>query len=192
MILQRALTSRSLVQAFYTLRLQAARPRSLRAIGTVGLGLGLALARSPVYCEGSRPTSPVPPAAPKTTPESDAAKIPPPPVPESSVNMLELSFGTVAGICAGVFIKKGAKMVAFVLGGIFVFLQYTGSVGLVKVDWNAVGVRFKRAFYTIDAKGEPVAPTVYSVWFRLVHFLTADFQPRASFLAGLVLGLRIG
>ena len=40
---------------------------------------------------------------------------------------MELTFGSVAGICAGVFIKKGAKAVAFFLGGIFVLLQ----VGLI-------------------------------------------------------------
>ena len=39
------------------------------------------------------------------------------------MNLYELSFGTVAGICAGVFIKKGAKAVAFFVGGVFVLLQ---------------------------------------------------------------------
>jgi hypothetical protein len=67
---------------------------------------------------GSRPTSPTPVAPPLQTPESE---IPPPPA--SSVNVYELTFGTVAGICAGVFIKKGAKAVAFFLGGVFVLLQ---------------------------------------------------------------------
>lgn len=46
-----------------------------------------------------------------------------PPPPTSSVSVYELSFGTVAGFCAGVFIKKGAKAAAFLLGGIFVLLQ---------------------------------------------------------------------
>ena len=46
-----------------------------------------------------------------------------PPPPVSSVSFYELGFGTVAGICAGVFIKKGAKALAFLLGGVFVLLQ---------------------------------------------------------------------
>lgn len=46
-----------------------------------------------------------------------------PPPPKSSVSLLELSFGTVCGLCAGVFVKKGAKALAFVLGGVFVLLQ---------------------------------------------------------------------
>lgn len=43
--------------------------------------------------------------------------------PTSSLSLLELTFGSVCGICAGVFIKKGAKFVAFILGGTFVLLQ---------------------------------------------------------------------
>ena len=46
-----------------------------------------------------------------------------PPPPASSLNLYELTFGSVCGICAGVFIKKGAKFVAFILGGTFVLLQ---------------------------------------------------------------------
>ena len=56
-----------------------------------------------------------PPPAPK---DSDL-----PPPPASTLNLYELTFGSVCGICAGVFIKKGAKFVAFILGGTFVLLQ---------------------------------------------------------------------
>jgi hypothetical protein len=46
-----------------------------------------------------------------------------PPPPTSAVNVYQLGFGTVCGVCAGVFIKKGARALAFLLGGVFVFLQ---------------------------------------------------------------------
>jgi hypothetical protein len=46
-----------------------------------------------------------------------------PPLPQSSLSMFELSFGAVAGICSGMFVKKGAKAVAWFLGGVFVLLQ---------------------------------------------------------------------
>ena len=48
-------------------------------------------------------------------------------LPTSSVSLYELGFGTVAGICAGVFVKKGVKAAAWLLGGIFVLLQVSGS-----------------------------------------------------------------
>ena len=42
--------------------------------------------------------------------------------------MYELTFGTVCGICAGVFVKKGAKTLAFVFGGVFVLLQVSTAL----------------------------------------------------------------
>ncbi|KAK7014950.1 FUN14 family-domain-containing protein [Favolaschia claudopus] len=167
-----------------------ARSSVLKAIGAVGLGLSLSLfARPPIHCEGSRPASPAPAVVP--APETPDDDLPPP--PPSAVKVYQLTFGTVAGICAGVFIKKGAKMVAFFLGGVFVLLQYFGSYGFLKVDWQRVGSVYERVFYTTDAKtGNKTAPTISSAWRWLVDFLTADFQPRASFIAGLALGLRIG
>ncbi len=62
----------------------------------------------------------------ETTPQasdSGAGSQPLPPPPQSSISLYELSFGTVCGVCAGVFVKKGARIVAFALGGIFVLLQ---------------------------------------------------------------------
>ncbi|KAL0569011.1 hypothetical protein V5O48_012963 [Marasmius crinis-equi] len=115
-----------------------------------------------------------------------------PPPPESSLDLYELSFGTVAGICAGVFVKKGAKLVAFAFGGIFVLLQYLGSASIVRIDWNRAAKRFEGLFYTTDASGAKKPPTVYSLWNALVSFLTADFQARASFIGGFMLGLRVG
>ncbi|KAL4253895.1 FUN14 family protein [Abortiporus biennis] len=115
-----------------------------------------------------------------------------PPTPASSVSLYELSFGTVCGICAGVFVKKGAKTLAFVFGGVFVLLQYLGSLTLVKVDWPRVGKKFENLFYTTDVQGVRRAPNVGSLFRWFVDFLTSDFQQRASFVAGFALGLRIG
>lgn len=71
-------------------------------------------------------------------------------------------------------------------------VQYLGSISVVKVDWARMGSRFEKLFYSTGENGAKKPPTVYSLWRWLVDFLTADFQPRASFLAGLALGLRIG
>lgn len=124
------------------------------------------------------------------------------------MNVYELSFGTVCGICAGVFIKKGAKAIAFLFGGAFVLLQvslcpvvqavanssqYLGSASVVRVDWAKMGSRFENLFYTKDPlTGSKRAPSVGSLYNWIVDFLTANFQQRASFIAGLALGLRIG
>jgi FUN14 domain-containing protein 1 len=62
-----------------------------------------------------------------------------PPPPESIVNMYGLTFGTVCGVCAGVFVKKGAKALAFVFGGIFVLLQVSPTIshGIIYL-WSAL------------------------------------------------------
>jgi hypothetical protein len=90
----------------------------------------------------SAPPPPAAPAAPAATPgqTAPASNIPadaydpdqPLPTPKGLANPYELTFGTVCGICAGVFIKKGLKATAFILGGVFVILQVreSGNHGL--------------------------------------------------------------
>lgn len=155
-------------------------PSLLTATGIAGIVLGIATCTAPIIHCDSKGTGSTPAPPPQA------------PLPESTVNLYELTFGTAAGICAGVFVKKGAKMVAFFLGGVFVLLQYLGSMSLVRVDWGRMAARFENLLYTKDALGNKKPPTISSLWRWVVDFLTADFQPRASFIAGLALGLRIG
>lgn len=63
------------------------------------------------------------------------------PAPKGLANPYELGFGTVCGICAGVFIKKGLKAAAFLLGGVFVLLQVCIiyiSLGIILMIFMAV------------------------------------------------------
>ncbi|KAI0281448.1 FUN14 family-domain-containing protein [Russula aff. rugulosa BPL654] len=159
--------------------------------GLAGAGLGFSFYANfrKLNCEPGT-TTPSKPQSTAALGTPDLAPLPPP--PESAVNMYELTFGTVCGICAGIFVKKGAKALAFAFGGIFVLLQYLSSVSIVKVDWSRAAARFEGVSYTLEANGTRRPPTVYSLWRRLIDFLTADFQPRASFIVGLALGIRIG
>ncbi|KAJ3501995.1 hypothetical protein NLJ89_g9085 [Agrocybe chaxingu] len=154
-----------------------------------GVGLGLASLNQPaIQCDSPSKTpiaTPTPPPVP-----ADEGGLPPPPA--SSVSLYELGFGTVAGICAGIFVKKGSKALAWLLGGIFVLLQYLASTSIIRVDWARVGKKFENQFHTTDASGTSRPPTVLMLWNWLINFLTADFQPRASFIVGFALGLRIG
>ncbi|KAI6005535.1 FUN14 family-domain-containing protein [Pisolithus albus] len=159
------------------------RKRSLPfLLAATGIGLTLTSFASPrkVHCDAVVSSPP---------PELEPT-LPPP--PRSSVNFYELTFGTVCGVCAGVFVKKGARIVAFFLGGVFVLLQYLGSVSLVRVDWPRMASHFENLFYRADATGKKKPPTIGSVLRWMIDFLTADFQARASFIAGFALGLRIG
>ncbi|EJD53085.1 hypothetical protein AURDEDRAFT_97074 [Auricularia subglabra TFB-10046 SS5] len=138
-------------------------------------------------------STPASPAAPPPPALDDAASKPLPPPPESSLAPLELSFGLVCGVCAGVFVKKGAKIIAFTLGGVFVLLQYLSINSVIRVDWQRIGSKFEQLFYRIDPlTGKKKPPTLGSLWNWLVNFLSTDFQPRATFIAGIALGLRLG
>ncbi|KAI9466258.1 FUN14 family-domain-containing protein [Lactarius psammicola] len=157
------------------------------AVGT-GLGLLSFVNLRGLNCE-SNSASPQPTLRGAGGP-LDPAGLPPP--PQSSIDKYGLTFGTVCGICAGVFVKRGAKALAFFFGGIFVLLQYLGSASIIKVDWSRAATRFENLIYTTEANGVRRPPSIYSLWRWLVDFLTADFQPRASFIAGFALGIRIG
>ncbi|CCL98434.1 uncharacterized protein FIBRA_00431 [Fibroporia radiculosa] len=168
-------------------------PFICKAAGVTSVGIGLSIYAAPnIFCEPvAARTSPPPVSSPSgAAPLSSPEPFPEPPT--SSVSYLELSFGTITGICAGVFVKKGAKALAFVLGGVFVLLQYLGSMSLIRVDWARASSRFESLLYTKDASGQKRAPSVGSLFRWLIDFLTADFQQRASFIAGFGLGLRIG
>ena len=75
-------------------------------------------------------------------------------------------------------------------------IQYFTSLRLARVDWTSAENRFQRAFYITekDATGREIrrVPTVYSLWQWIVDFLTADFPPRATFITGMILGIRLG
>lgn len=156
--------------------------------GTLLLAGGLN-ALQPVHCEPARPyaTSPAP-AISNNTPATE---------PESIVNIYQLSFGTICGVCAGVFIKKGLKLIAFLLGGCYILLQYMNSQRLISVNWSAINSRYDKLVGS--AAGPETGSvsayrgsTLQRIWNRTTNFLMADFQPRATFMAGLVLGLRLG
>lgn len=186
---------------------QAARPRvataSSPSTARMGLMLGggsliaaaglSAFNTQSVQCESARPYAATSPSAPLTA-KSDATLEP---EPESIVNIYQLSFGTVCGVCAGIFIKKGLKFFAVLFGGCYVLLQYLSSQRLISVNWGAINKRYDGLIGSAAGPEVKTArgfsgSTAQRIWNRTTNFLTADFQPRATFMVGLVLGLRLG
>lgn len=87
---------------------------------------------------------------------------------------------------------SSANLITHVLNGCEHCIKYLGSLSLVRVDWPRMASRFENLFYRGDAAGKRRPPTIGSVLRWMIDFLTADFQARASFIAGFALGLRIG
>ncbi|GJN92301.1 hypothetical protein Rhopal_005331-T1 [Rhodotorula paludigena] len=115
------------------------------------------------------------------------------PEAESILNLRDLGFGTVSGICVGVFVKKGLRAAAFTLGFVFIGLQYLSSRQFINVNWGAFSSSYDR-FITSRA-GPPSSQggnRLARVWTGFIDFVSANVQQRATFVAGVVLGLRLG
>jgi len=59
------------------------------------------------------------------------------------------------------------------------------------VDWSALGKRYDGVVNS-GAGGTRTGNRVARLFSRLTDFLVADFPPRATFLAGVALGMRLG
>ncbi|KAI3625168.1 hypothetical protein CBS9595_000529 [Malassezia furfur] len=187
---QTRLSVRPSVRAFRTQAAAVPAP-SGRLMASAGLMAGTSAllagaytwSMQPVACEAVRMADP-PMPQPRTKEEA-----------KSIVNLYELSFGTICGLCAGIFIKKGLKLVAILMGGTYVLLQYLASRSFIKVNWSSIESVYNSSVNGLAGPAEGAGARQYPlvrIWRRAVNFLTADFQQRATFVAGLVLGLRLG
>lgn len=79
--------------------------------------------------------------------------------------------------------------------------QYLNTQRIVTVNWRALSSRYDSAVSkaagedTVNFNKSPTGwtdSTAARIWNRSVHFLTADFPSRGTFVAGLLLGLRLG
>jgi|ERR1712093_9360 len=171
----------------------------LLAAGGSALALYNVHRSSPLRCEGVTTSAARPYAEPHTpsiqgpgsaklsnarTRRNDLPEV------ESGLDLRSLSFGAVAGISTGVFIKKGLKAAGFLLGGAFVFLQYLATRGMVNVDWRSMASKYESKLESLAGQG--TGSRLSRLGNRVLDFLMADFPPRATFAAGLALGLRIG
>jgi len=95
----------------------------------------------------------------------------------------QISFGALAGFATGYALKKIGRAVAIVLGLLFVALQLLAHYGIVDINWGVVQGH-------VDPLLEPEA--LGGMWRRLVDVLTFNLAFAASFVPGLVLGIRRG
>ncbi|KAA1101526.1 hypothetical protein PGT21_023619 [Puccinia graminis f. sp. tritici] len=78
----------------------------------------------------------------------------------SLLSVQKFSFGTLTGICAGVFVKKGLNFLAFLFGGGFVLLQ---------INWKTWANQYESKFWLAKE------PPTKSIVARFMDFLRSDF-----------------
>jgi uncharacterized membrane protein (Fun14 family) len=88
----------------------------------------------------------------------------------------QLTFGALAGFAVGYTLKKVGKLMALVLGVLFICIQLLAHYGFVSVDWL-------RIQETVD----PLlgADSLGEAWGGLVHLLTANVPFAAAFVPGI-------
>lgn len=104
-------------------------------------------------------------------------------LPDLSPYLGQVTFGGLAGYAVGYALKKLGRLLAVALGLLFVVVQLLAQAGYIQVDWT----RIQR-----DVEPLLQQPGLQSLWERLLSTLTYNLPFGASFVGGLILGLRAG
>lgn len=104
-------------------------------------------------------------------------------LPDLSPYLGQVTFGGLAGYAVGYALKKVGRFLAIILGLLFVAVQLLAQAGYIQVDWT----RIQR-----DVEPFLQQPGLQGLWERLLNTLTHNLPFGASFVGGLILGLRAG
>ncbi len=95
----------------------------------------------------------------------------------------QIGFGLVAGFVAGYALKKLGKLVALVVGVLFVALQLLAWSGYVTIQWG----RLQQ-----DVEPFLEASSLNDAWRTLLTVMTHNLPFAAAFVPGFLVGLRRG
>ena len=95
----------------------------------------------------------------------------------------DLGFGGVAGAVVGYTAKKVTKLVAILLGLVFIAVQYLVYMKFVSVDWSAVQHTAEHVWS--DAQGVTLADRAWAI-------VSANLPFGGAFVAGFALGFKLG
>lgn len=95
----------------------------------------------------------------------------------------QLTFGAVAGFIAGYALKKVGKVLAIVLGLLFVALQLLAWSGFISVDWGV-----------IQRQVDPLlqGDSLNRSWRGLLAMLTYNIPFAAAFVPAFIWGVKRG
>lgn len=110
---------------------------------------------------------------------------------EALINTKEITFGAVMGFCSGFLFKKLGKAMMIVIGLGFVWMQLLSTSGYIQVNWGLIERRFK-AVFDVDGDGKVTMNDAKHGFRWLLDLLTKNFQFKASYVSGYILGFRYG
>lgn len=92
----------------------------------------------------------------------------------------QLGIGGIGGFIVGFTIKKLSKLIVFLMGLFVIFLLYLGTSGIININYEKFGETLKGLF---TFAGQAAAWLIGLI--SLLPFM-------ASFIAGLILGFKLG
>ena len=93
--------------------------------------------------------------------------------------LAQLGVGGVGGFLVGYSLKRMAKFLAVVVGGLFVLLQYLAWQGVIEINYGTLFDLMQEAVRFFDPSG-------------LMGFVLANVPFAGSFAAGFALGVKAG
>ncbi|RIA91981.1 FUN14 family-domain-containing protein [Glomus cerebriforme] len=106
-------------------------------------------------------------------------------------NLSQISFGTSMGFASGFFVKKISKTASFLVGATFVLLQVLEHQGYIKIHWNKFEENYNKVL-DLDNDGKVTTNDFKLILYKVVDFLSRNFQTDASFILGFGIGFRYG
>lgn len=99
--------------------------------------------------------------------------------PQVSFMISTLGLGGIAGLCVGYTLKKFAKIVAIILGVLFIVLQILAYMRFITVNWDYIN-----SF---------IAPSgLQTLWISLISIITYNFPFAGAFITGMYVGFNKG
>lgn len=101
----------------------------------------------------------------------------------------QLSFGSIAGYCAGTFLRHAWKTAVFFVGAGFCLTQYLAYTGYVDVNWRKIQRDLERVVGADEIRDQH--GLVYSWYTKTKDVLMFNLPSSAGFTAGLLYGARL-
>ena len=101
----------------------------------------------------------------------------------------EITAGSIVGFCTGYFCRQASKVVAFVCGGAFIFLQLLSISGYINVNWHKIENDISKGL-DADNDGKLTKNDFVVISKKFMRFLTFRLPSAASFSAGFYVGFK--
>jgi FUN14 domain-containing protein 1 len=100
----------------------------------------------------------------------------------------KLGYGGIMGFCSGMAAKKIGQLVAVVIGGAFIGVQYLQYKGYIQLDFQEIQDKVVEQF-DADGDGELTSNDFILIWKTFKKMVEDSLPSSSGFVSGFMLGL---